>query len=65
MPKSFLIGFKNMLASESWGFKKSSIRFDETSGILIVGGSAVLKAFVQQFQFKLEFLIPSGQSGGI
>ena len=58
VPKSFLIGFKNLLVSEAWGFKKSSVRFDEHSGIMSVGGFPVLKASVQQFRIYFEFLDP-------
>ena len=57
--KGFLIGFKRLLISKTWDFQKSCVHFDETSGVLSVGGVEVLKASVQKFEFKLDFLATS------
>ena len=52
--KKFLGDCKKMLIG--WKYAPSSIRYDDTTMELSVGGSPILKAVVQDYKFKVEWL---------
>ena len=54
---SFLNSFKKLLIA--WGFEKRCVKFDEESHVLGVAGTPVLKATVQDGDFKIKWLDPS------